>query len=98
MLRRYGLFPVASTGLGGGGFYVDVAGERLPLRGGFWNNAAASGVFASPDDRAGEGARVAQAERSGLIGLYYAKFIVKSHGNFIISQWGQFHIIYWIIS
>ena len=46
LLRRYGLFPVASTGLGGDGFWLDVTGERLPLRGGNWDHAATSGVFA----------------------------------------------------
>jgi len=46
VLRRYGLFPVANTGLGGDGFWSDVTGERLPLRGGGWTIAAPSGVFA----------------------------------------------------
>ena len=46
VLRRYGLFPVANSGLGGDGFWVDVAGERLPLRGGNWVNGAHCGVFA----------------------------------------------------
>ena len=46
VLRRHGLFPVASTGLGGDGFWIDVTGERLPIRGGSWNIAASSGVFA----------------------------------------------------
>ena len=46
VLKKYGLFPVANTGLGGDGFYVDVTGERLAIRGGSWNSSAPSGVFA----------------------------------------------------
>lgn len=46
VLKKYGLFPVASTGLGGDGFYLNVEGERLAVRGGGWNSAAISGVFA----------------------------------------------------
>ena len=45
-LKALGLFPVAPSGLGGDGFYLGVSGERLPLRGGYWNNAAIAGVFA----------------------------------------------------
>lgn len=45
-LKALGLFPVAPSGLGGDGFYLNVSGERLPSRGGGWNNAAISGVFA----------------------------------------------------
>lgn len=46
LLRQHGLFPVASSGLGGDGFYLDVNGERLPRRGGVWGNGAVSGAFA----------------------------------------------------
>ena len=46
VLKKYGLFPVASTGLGGDGFYLNVEGERLAIRGGSWYDAASSGVFA----------------------------------------------------
>ncbi|WP_298396664.1 hypothetical protein [uncultured Azonexus sp.] len=46
VLKKHGLFPVAATGLGGDGFWLDVTGERLPIRGGYWNFAATSGVFA----------------------------------------------------
>ena len=46
VLKKHGLFPVANTGLGGDGFWLDVTGERLPLRGGGWYDAATSGVFA----------------------------------------------------
>lgn len=41
-----GLFPVAASGLGGDGFWLDATGERLPLVGGDFGAAAASGVFA----------------------------------------------------
>ena len=43
---NHGLFPVAATGLGGDGFWLDVTGERLPIRGGNWYHAAPGGVFA----------------------------------------------------
>lgn len=46
VLKRYGLFPVANTGLGGDGFWLDVTGERLAIRGGSWTDAATCGVFA----------------------------------------------------
>lgn len=46
VLKKYGLFPVANTGLGGDGFYLGVTGERLALRGGAWHYSAYSGVFA----------------------------------------------------
>ena len=46
LAKSLGLYPVASTGLGGDGFWVDVTGERLPLAGGNWNNGASAGVFA----------------------------------------------------
>ena len=45
VLKRYGLFPIAAS-LGGDGFYLNVTGERVPLRGGVWDNAAVAGVFA----------------------------------------------------
>ena len=45
-LKALGLFPVAPSGLGGDGFWIDVTGERLPIRGGSWPHAAPSGVFA----------------------------------------------------
>lgn len=46
VLKKHGLFPVANTGLGGDGFWLDVTGERLPFRGGYWSNGASGGVFA----------------------------------------------------
>ena len=46
VLKRHGLYPLASSGLGGDGFYLDVTGERVPFRGGDWSNAALTGVFA----------------------------------------------------
>lgn len=45
VLKRYGLFPIAAS-LGGDGFYLDVTGERVPVRGGLWYDAAFAGVFA----------------------------------------------------
>jgi hypothetical protein len=45
-LKALGLFPVAPSGLGADGFYLNVSGERLPFRGGTCYNAAVSGVFA----------------------------------------------------
>ena len=45
VLKRYGLFPIAAS-LGGDGFYLDVTGERVPVRGGTWGGAAFAGVFA----------------------------------------------------
>jgi formylglycine-generating enzyme len=44
--QRLGLFPIAPTGLGGGGVYLSVSGERLQRRGGAWDNAAIAGVVA----------------------------------------------------
>lgn len=46
VLKRHGLFPVAATGLGGDGFWMDVTGERLSIRGGNFGYAALAGVFA----------------------------------------------------
>lgn len=46
VLKKYGLYPVANTGLGGDGFYLNVEGERLAIRGGNWYNGALAGVFA----------------------------------------------------
>jgi hypothetical protein len=46
LLERHGLFPVAASGLGGDGFYLNVSGERVPLRGGSWDGSAVAGVFA----------------------------------------------------
>ena len=45
-LKALGLFPVAPSGLGSDGFYLNVSGERLPYRGGHWFSAAITGVFA----------------------------------------------------
>lgn len=44
-LKSLGLFPVDAA-LGGDGFYLTVAGERLPFRGGYWSDGAIAGVFA----------------------------------------------------
>lgn len=46
LLRSLGLASHVSAGLGGDGFYLDVTGERVPFRGGYWDYAAFSGVFA----------------------------------------------------
>ena len=46
LLKQHGLFPIASSGLGGDGYWGDVTGERLPIRGGNWNYGAGAGVSA----------------------------------------------------
>lgn len=46
VLKQHGMYPVAGSGLGADGFWVDVTSERLPFRGGDWSYAASSGVFA----------------------------------------------------
>lgn len=46
LLKRLGGFPIASSGLGGDGCWVDVTGERIPLRGGPWNSGRRVGAFA----------------------------------------------------
>jgi sulfatase modifying factor 1 len=47
LIKAHGGFPVAASGLGGDGFWVDVTSERVPLRGGDWGGwVAAGGVFA----------------------------------------------------
>ena len=40
-----GLFPI-SAALGGDNLWLRNYGERLPIRGGNWNNGAYAGVFA----------------------------------------------------
>ena len=45
-LKQVGLFPIAGSGLGGDGIYMNVSGERLPIRGGDWVSGAISGAFA----------------------------------------------------
>lgn len=46
VLKAHGCFPVASSGLGGDVFYIDMTGERCPFRGADWDYAADAGVFA----------------------------------------------------
>ena len=46
VLKAHGLFPVAAAGLGGDGFWVDITGERVPIRGGAWNSGLSAGVSA----------------------------------------------------
>lgn len=46
VLKQYGLYPIAATGLGGDGFWVDTTLERLPIVGGDWYLGALAGVFA----------------------------------------------------
>lgn len=46
LLKRHGLFPIASSGLGGDGFYLTTTGERVPIRGGDWIVGALAGVSA----------------------------------------------------
>lgn len=43
-LKSLGLFPVDAS-LGGDYMYLDVTGERLPSRGGYWIYGAGAGVF-----------------------------------------------------
>ena len=45
LLKSLGLFPIASAGLGGDAFYLNTAGEMVPLRGGSWYEGANAGVF-----------------------------------------------------
>lgn len=45
VLKAYGLFPVASSGLGADGFFLNVSGERVAFRGGDWAGGAGAGVF-----------------------------------------------------
>ncbi|SUD59831.1 Uncharacterised protein [Ectopseudomonas oleovorans] len=45
VLRRNGLFPDASRA-DGDGLWLDLTGERLPIRGGNWSNGAYAGVRA----------------------------------------------------
>jgi len=46
VLRRYGLFPVAATGLGADVFWLEPTGERLLMIGGSFHNGSNAGVFA----------------------------------------------------
>lgn len=46
IVKALGLFPIAASGLGSDSIYVRNYGERLPLRGGYWNSSASAGVFA----------------------------------------------------
>lgn len=46
LCKQLGLYPVAGTGLGGDGVWMDVTGERVPIVGGSWYYGADSGVFA----------------------------------------------------
>ena len=45
LLKQHGMFPIATSGLGGDYFYLNVSGERMPYRGGDWYSAASAGVF-----------------------------------------------------
>lgn len=45
-LKSLGLSPAANTGLGGDGFWLNLADERLPRRGGNWGSGESAGVFA----------------------------------------------------
>ena len=46
LLKVLGLFPLEANGHDGDGLWVRNYGERLPLRGGGWNNQGRAGVFA----------------------------------------------------
>ena len=61
LIKAHGGFPVAATGLGGDGFWVDVTSERVPLRGGYWAAGSQTGVFAL----AGHNARLAATANLG---------------------------------
>jgi hypothetical protein len=43
-VKAHGLYPI-TTGLGSDAFYLNVADERCPLRGGGWYYSALAGVF-----------------------------------------------------
>ena len=45
VLKCLGLFPVASSNLGGDNFYTDPTGERMAVRGGYWIYGSGSGIF-----------------------------------------------------
>jgi len=45
LCKSLGLYPVAGTGLGGDGFWLDITGERVPIVGGHWAVASGAGVF-----------------------------------------------------
>jgi hypothetical protein len=45
LVKAHGLYPI-TTGLGSDAFYLNVADERCPLRGGDWSASATAGVFA----------------------------------------------------
>lgn len=46
LAKSLGLYPVAASGLGGDGFWIDVTGERVLLAGGDWSYGPLAGVFA----------------------------------------------------
>lgn len=46
LCRRLGLYPIAATGLGVDGFWIDATAERFPIRGGSWTRSSAGGVAA----------------------------------------------------
>jgi sulfatase modifying factor 1 len=46
ILKALALFPVATTGLGDDGMWVRNYNERLPVRGGYWDNSSYAGLFA----------------------------------------------------
>jgi hypothetical protein len=45
LVKKFGIIPF-TTGLGGDYIYARNYGERIPLRGGGWNDAASAGLFA----------------------------------------------------
>ena len=67
LLKAHGCFPVAASGLGGDGFWVDVTSERVPLRGGYWNYVAQYGVFALDVYAARSGARAYIGARPAFV-------------------------------
>jgi formylglycine-generating enzyme len=51
VLKAHGLFPIASSGLGGDVFLLNLSGERVSGRSGAWSLGALAGVFALRLDR-----------------------------------------------
>lgn len=67
VLKQYGLYPVASSGLGGDWIWLDVTGERLPVVGGSCVNGAASGIFALSLEFARNGLYFARGARPAFV-------------------------------
>lgn len=66
LVKTHGLYP-ATTGLGGDVWVLNVAGERCPSRGGYWNDSAHAGVFALGCGSARSGTGPALGGRVALV-------------------------------